>query len=136
MHTSSRIGNRRRLLQVKARALFDLVRDEHHITQHRKQVFLDAADHLPVHKRAGRGVADIQAYTPGMAHDMHIEVLVAVEEFLGVVAVAAGVQDRERALAKQRMDTAATGVEQDLDFGLRQVFKAAARADTCVDNVG
>ena len=74
--------------QVEAAALDDLVRDVHDVAQHREQMLLDAADHLAVDERRGRRVVDLELDAPGLAHDLDVEVAVAVEDLLGVVGVA------------------------------------------------
>ena len=42
------VGDARRVVQVEAVAVEDLVVDVDHVAQHREQLFLDAADHLAV----------------------------------------------------------------------------------------
>jgi hypothetical protein len=115
--------------QVEAAALLDLRGDVDHIAQHREQVLLDAIDHLPVDEGTRRRIGDFQADAPGMAHHAHLEIAVELEQLLGIVAVAAGVEHRQRALAEQRMDAAGIGVEQRVDLRLRQHLQAATRAD-------
>jgi hypothetical protein len=50
----------------------------------------------------------ISSDAPGLAHQFHFEILVAVEDLLGVVGFAAGIEHGERALAKQRVQAAGT----------------------------
>ena len=124
------------MFEVEPAALDDLVGDEDHVAQHREQVLLDAADHLAVDEGLPGRVLDLELDAPGLAHQLDLEVLVAVEDLLGVVAFAAGVQHRQRALAEQLVEAAGARVEQLLDLGLRKVLEAAARTDARVDEVG
>ena len=93
-------------------------------------------DHLAIDEGRGRRIADLQFDAPGVAHDLHVEVAVALEDLLGVVVVAAGVEHCERAIAKQRVKPGLTGIEQLVDFGLREILEAAARADARIDRIG
>ena len=68
-----------------------------------------------------------------MAHDLDVEVAVAVEDLLGVVGGRAGVEHRQRAAAEQRVQAALAGVEELVDLVLREVLEAAARPDARVD---
>ena len=83
-----------------------------------------------------RRIAHLQLDAPGVAHDLHVEVAVALEDFLGVVVVAAGVEHRQRAVAKQRVQAGLAGIEQLVDFGLRQILQAAARRHARIDRIG
>ena len=62
-----------------------------------------------------------------MPHDLHVEIAVALEQFLGVVVVTAGIEDGQRAAAEQRMNAALPRIQQHVDLRLRQHFEAAAR---------
>ena len=84
---------------------------------------------------AGR-VADLELDAPGVAHDLDVEVAVAVEDLLGVVGVGAAVEHGERALAEQRVQAAVARIEELADLGLREILEAAARADARVDELG
>jgi hypothetical protein len=88
-HMEHGIGDVGAVVEVEAATLVYFVRDEDHVAQHGEQVLLDATDHLAIDKGAGRGVADLQADPPGMAHYLDVEIPVAVEQQLGVVAVTA-----------------------------------------------
>jgi hypothetical protein len=123
------------LQQVEAAALDDLVRDVDDVAQHREQVLLDAADHLAVDERDRRRVPDLELDAPALPDDLDLEVLVLLEQLARVVAVAAGVQHRERAGAEQRVEAALPAVEQLVDLLLRQVLEAAARRDARVDEI-
>ncbi len=69
-------------------------------------MFLDAADHLAIDEGCRGSVVHLQLHAPGLAEDRYVEVLVAVEDFLGVVGVGAAVQDCEGAFAEQRVQAA------------------------------
>ena len=121
---------------VEAAGADDFVGGVDDIAQHREQVLLDAADHLAVDEGGGRRVGDLQLDAPGVPHDLHVEVAIALEDLLGVVGVAAGIEHRQRAVAKQGVQPAVAGVEQLVDLGLRQVLEAAARRHPRVDRIG
>ena len=65
---------------------------------------------------------------------MHLEVLVGVEDGLGVVAVGAGIEDRQGALAEQLVGLAVGGFAQLLHFALGEGFQRAFRTDRGVDH--
>ena len=98
-------------------------------------MLFDAANHLPVHERRGRRVPDFQLDAARMPHDLDIEVRVALQDFLGVVGVVAGVEHRQRALAKQAVQAALAGIQELGDLLLGQILEAAARRDQCVDRI-
>ncbi len=129
------VGDVRRIGEIEAAALDDVVRDEHHVAEHGEQVLLDAADHLAIDEGLGRRVMDVQTNAPGVPHDLDVEGGVAVEDFLGIVRVGAAVQDGERAFAEQRVEAALARVEQLADLGLREMFETSARANVCVDEL-
>ena len=112
------------------------LRDEDHVAQHREHVLLHAADHLAVDEGLARRVLDLELDAPGLAHQLHFEILVAVEDFLGVVGFAAGVEHGQRALAKQRVEAAGARIEQFFDLCLGEIFEAAARPDARIHEVG
>ncbi len=131
-----RVGDRRRVVQVEAAAFDDLVADEDHVAQDGEHVFLHAADHLAIDECLAGRVLDLELDAPGLAHQLHLEILVAVEDFLGVVGFAAGVEHGQRALAEQRIKATRTGIEQLLDLGLGEVLEAAARSNAGIHEVG
>ena len=130
------VGDRRRIVEVEAAAFDDLVADEDHVAQHREQVLLDAADHLAVDEGLPGRVLDLELDAPGLAHQLDFEVLVAVEDFLGVVGLAAGIEHGQRALAEQRVEAAGARIEEFLDLGLGEVLEAAARSDARIHEIG
>ena len=65
-----------------------------------------AADHLAVDECLSRSIFDLELDAPGLTHQLHFEILVAVEDFLGVVGFAAGIEHGQRTLAKQRVEAA------------------------------
>jgi hypothetical protein len=130
------VGDRGRIGAVHPSGADDLVGRVDHVPEHREQVFLDAADHLAVDKGGGRRVGDLQLDAPGVAHDLYRKGLVALQDFVGVVAVAPGVEHRQRAAPEQRVEALGAGIEQLGDFGLREALKAPARTDARVNGVG
>ena len=132
-HAVHRVGDARGLAQLDAAVLVDLAVDVEDVAQHREQVLLDAADHAAVDERGGRRIVQLELDAPGLAHDVDVEVGVAVEDRARVVGLAAAVQHRQRAAAIQRVEAAARGVEQPVDLHLREVLEAARRRDARVD---
>src|SRR3569833_1781440 len=96
-------------------------------------MFLDATDHLAVYKGCRRGVVHFELDAPGLAVVGYVEVLVAIEDFLGVVGVGAAVQDGERARAEQGVEAALASVQELADLLLGEVFEGAAGTDPGVD---
>ncbi len=117
-HVEDRVGDGSGIVEIEAPALQDLVGDEHHVAQHREQVLLDAADHLPVDEGGRRCVLHLELHPVGVAHDADVEVAVAGEDFLGVVGGRPGVEHRQRAAAEQRVQPPLPGVEQLVDLAL------------------
>src|SRR5262249_51356954 len=101
----------------------------------RKQMLLDATDHLAIHERRGRGVLHLELHSPGVAHDADLEVAVAVEDLLRVIGGRAGVEHRQRAAPEQWIEAPLAGVEQLVDLGLRQILETTARTDARVDEL-
>jgi hypothetical protein len=100
------VGDRRRVVEIEPPAVEDLVADEDHVAQNREDVFLHAADHLPVDECLAGSVLDLELDAPRLAHQLDFEVLVTVEDFLRVVGFAARVEHGERAFAEQRIEAA------------------------------
>jgi hypothetical protein len=82
---------------------------------------------------AAGGAFELDA--PGLAHDVDLEVGVAVEDRARVIGLAAAVEHRQRAASVQRIQAAARRVEQPVHFHLREVFEAAGRGDPRVDEI-
>src|SRR5882672_864557 len=132
-HMEHGVGDRSGVRQIEAAAGDDLVGDEHHVAQHGEQVLLDAADHLTVDERGRRGVLHLELHPPGVTHDADVEVAVTVEDLLGVVGGCTAVEHRQRAAAEQRVQTPLPGVQELVDFALREVLETAERTDAGVD---
>ena len=131
-----RVGDRFRIVEIESAAVDDFVRNVDDVPQHGEQQLLDAADHLAIDERRSGRVLDLELHAPGVAHDLDIEVAIAIEDLFGVVDVAAGVQHGERALAEQRIQATLPARQQLFDFFLRQALERAARPDTGVDELG
>jgi hypothetical protein len=129
------VGNARRRIQIKSAALNDFVRDEHHIAQHGEQMILETADHHPVDERGRRRILDLELDAPSLAHDAQLEIAVLFEYDPCIVDIAAGIQDRQRALAKQRVQAALTGIQQFGDLLLGEVLQAAFGGHPRIDHV-
>jgi hypothetical protein len=121
-----------RILAVEPAGADDFIGGIDDVAQHREQMLLDAVDHVAVDKCGRRRVGDLELDAPGMAQDLHVEVAVVLEDLLGVVAFAAGIEHRQRTVAKQRVQPGVAGIEQLVDLGLRQDLEAAARPDARV----
>ena len=130
-----RVGDARGGSQIEAAAVDDLVGDEYDVAQHGEQMILQAADHLAVDERRGRRVLDLELDAPGAAHDAQIEVPVLLENRARIVEIAAGIEHRERAFAKQRVQAALAGIEKFGDLLLREVLEAALGRDSGIDQV-
>ncbi len=109
-----RVRHAGRVAQVEARD--NLVVRVHDVAQHGEQVFLDAADHLPVHKGAARRVVHLEFDAPGLAHDAQLEIPVSVEDKARIVDQRAGIQHRERTAPEQRIEAALSAIQQLVDF--------------------
>src|SRR5690606_37370736 len=121
--------------EVEAAAFDNFIGDVDHIAQHRKQVLLDAPDHLPIDEGAGRRIVQLQPDTPGLAADLQVEVAVALEDQAGIVQFAAGVQHGQGAAAEQRVQTALPGIQELVDLRLGKILKAALGRDLGVDQL-
>ena len=121
--------------EVETAAGSDLVAGVDDVAQHGEQVFLHTTDHASVHERRGRRMREIQLHAPRLTHQPQVERGIALEEFTGIITVAATVQHRERATTKQGIKTALPHVEQLGDFLLRQVFEHTTGRHPRVDEV-
>ncbi len=96
---------------------------------------LQAADHHAVDERGGRGIFDLELDAPGLAHDAQIEIAVLFEYHARIVDLAAGIEDRQRALAKQGVEAALAGIQQFGDLLLGEVLQAAFGRHPRIDHV-
>ncbi|MNO83082.1 hypothetical protein D3C76_743740 [compost metagenome] len=71
------------------------------VAQGAEQHFPGAGDHLAVDEGVGRCIEQFQAHAAVLLVDTHLEILVGIEDGLGVVDMGAGVEDGQGALAKQ-----------------------------------
>ena len=129
------VGDAFGLGEVELRALDDLVGDVDDVAQHREQVLLDAADHLAVDEGDRRRALHLELDAPRLAHDPDLEVAVFLEQLLGIVAAAAGVEHRQRAAPEQWVEPALAAVLQLLHLALRQVLEAAPGGHPRVDEL-
>ncbi|ETD55621.1 hypothetical protein X778_06045 [Pseudomonas aeruginosa VRFPA07] len=104
------------------------------VAQGAEQHLAGAGDHLAIDEGVGRRVDQFQAHAAVLLVDTHLEVLVGVEDGLGVVAVGAGIEDRQGALAEQLVGLAVGGFAQLLHFALGEGFQRAFRTDRGVDH--
>src|SRR5579862_2987172 len=127
------VGDGRGVTQVESAARNDFVRDEDDVTQDCEKVFLDAVDHLTIDKGRSWRIVHLQLDTPGLAHDLHLEIPVTIEDLFGVVGIGAAVQYSQGAFAEQRVQPSLARVEKLADLVLGEVLEAAPRADSRVD---
>jgi hypothetical protein len=120
-------------LVTEAAALENFVVDENDIAQDRKQMFLDAANHLAVDESGSWSIVHRELHTPGLLQDLDFEITVAVEDLLGVVGVGPAVQDSQGALAEQGIQAPLARVQELADFRLGEILETAARADPSID---
>ncbi|SVJ62939.1 Uncharacterised protein [Klebsiella pneumoniae] len=104
------------------------------VAQGAEQHLASTGDHLAIDEGVGRRVDQLQAHAAVLLVDTHLEVLVGVEDGLGVVAVGAGIEDRQGALAEQLVGLAVGGFAQLLHFALGEGFQRAFRTDRGVDH--
>ena len=84
-------------LQVEAAVLDDFVAREDNVAQHGKQQLANAADHLAVHERDGRRLAQRNFQTPILLDKSDLEALEALEHRPRVVHLAARIQHSQHA---------------------------------------
>src|SRR5258708_29848800 len=82
-----RVGDAGGGTEVEAAAFHDLIRNEHHVAQHREQMILQSPDHHPVDESSRRRVLDLELDAPGLAHDAQVEVAVLLDYHPGIVDV-------------------------------------------------
>ena len=71
------------------------------VAQHCKQMFLDTANHLPIHKRLGWRIADLQLYTPRLPAQMNFKIFVLLEYGAGIVRFVTAIQHCQRTASEQ-----------------------------------
>ena len=103
--------------QVDALAI-EFVFGVDNVAQGAEQHFPGAGDHFAIYERVGWRVQQLQAHAAILLMDADFEVLVGVEDGLGVVDMGAGIEDGQGALAEKRIDAAGAGFAQLLDFTL------------------
>ena len=111
-----RVGDGLRAREIESVVVDDLVGGVDDIAQHGEEELLDAADHVPVDESRSRGVLDLELDAEGVTHDADVEIPVSLEDLARIVGVAAGVEHRERALAEERVKTALSARQQQLDL--------------------
>jgi hypothetical protein len=98
-------------------------------------MFIDAADHLAVDKGAGRGVAQVEPDAALLLDHPDIEILIPFEQFPAVIEVTAVVEHGQRAVAKERIEIALTGVEEFAHFQSGEDIQAAVGVDARVNDI-
>lgn len=128
------VGQALGAVQVDALAV-QLVLGVDDIAQGAEQHFPGAGDHLAIDESVGRGIEQFQAYATVLLVNTHFEVLVGVENGLGVIDMGAGIENGQGALAKEGVGTAGAGFAQLLHFPLGKGLQAALGANRGVDDV-
>ena len=82
-------------LGVDQRVVGDLVAGVDNVSQHRKQQFFDALDHLAVHQRRGGGVDQFKTNAAFQLNQAYIKVCITLQQGLSIVDMAAAVEDRQ-----------------------------------------
>src|SRR5690606_17288334 len=119
------VGDTGRIVQIETIGAENGIVNVDDVPQQREQMFLDAADHRAIDERARRRVLPFELDAPGLAAQLDLEVLVAVEDGAHVVGLQARAEHRQRAATEQLVDAATPRAEQLLNFTLRKVFQAA-----------
>ncbi|MND94411.1 hypothetical protein D3C80_866270 [compost metagenome] len=120
--------------QVDQAIGLQLGRDIEDVAQHGEQVLLDAADDLAIDEGVLGGIEQLE-FDPALAPDhMNVEGLEALQYLFGAVGVAAGVEHRQRAVAKQLIDIAGGGLLEAIHLKLGQQVHAAHGIDVCNHN--
>ena len=83
------VGDRVRFVHVEPVVAEDRIVDVDDVAQHREQVFLHAAKHLPVDERTRRRVANFELDPPGLTAQADVEILVAIEDVADVIGLQA-----------------------------------------------
>ena len=122
------IGDALRAAKIDA-LIFQFALRVDDVAQGAEQHFTGAGDHFAIDKGISRGVEQLQADAAVLLQDIDLEVWVGFQNGLGVIAMRSGVEDRQGALAEQRIDAAGTGFAQLLHFTLREGFQAAFGGD-------
>lgn len=73
------------------------------VTQYRREMFPDTADHAAVDEGAGRRVVQLEHQTAVFLHHLDIEIRVGFQHLAAVVGGGAGVEHRQSAAAQQIM---------------------------------
>ena len=103
------------------------------VAQGAEEHFTGAGDHFAIDEGIRRGVQQFQAYAAVLLVDTDLEVLVGIEDGLGVVDMRAGIEDGQGALAEKGVDAAGAGLAELLDFTLGKRLQAALGADRSID---
>ncbi|MNP49952.1 hypothetical protein D3C76_1441730 [compost metagenome] len=88
------------------------------VAQGAEQHFTGAGDHFAIDEGVGRGIQQLQAHAAVLLMNTHLEVLIGLEDGLGIVDMGAGVEDGQGALAEQGVKATGTDFTQLLHFTL------------------
>ncbi len=129
--SENRIGDFSRGGWLALQVALDLVVGVDDIAQSRKQMFLDAADHLAIDKCLGRRVENLHLEPPGLGYQADVEVRVGLHDLGGIVLGAIGVEDSQGTVAEEPEDIPAGG-GQSLDFLLGKQVEGTERPNRSV----
>src|SRR5690606_18657701 len=97
------------------------------------QMLLDTTDHLAVDEGAGRSVANRELDAAWLLHHLNVEIGEFLQNLDAVVRMGARIQNRQRAAAKQFMQTGAALVGQQVYFVLGNDVERALGRDPGID---
>ncbi|MND90396.1 hypothetical protein D3C80_824770 [compost metagenome] len=127
------VGDALGAVEVDAQAVqFVLGVDD--VAQGAEQHLAGAGDHLAIDEGIRGRIDQFQAHAAVLLVDADLEVLVGVEDGLGVVDLRAGVEDGQGALAEELVHAPRAGFAQQLHFTLGEGFQAALRAYLGIDD--
>ena len=105
------------LLRIKVeQPLLALVADVEDIPEDGKEMVADAPDHAPVNECGVRSVAHLQLHPKGLGDKPDFKILMLLQNLLGVVGLAPGIEDGEGATLKEVIQPTLTGIPQLEDF--------------------
>lgn len=96
----------------------ELTVNKQNIAQYGKQVRLQRTDNPAVNKRLFRRVDQLQFHAALAAQHVDVKIFKAGKQFVATVGLAAGVEHRQRTVAKQLVEIAAGSTLQHVDFQL------------------
>ena len=122
--------------KVETTAIDNLIACVHDVTQDGEQQFASAADHFAIDECAPGGAPKRNFQSLVLLYEADLEVPEAVQHFARIIAVAAGIQDRQHAATQQCIESTLAAGSQLIDLELRQDLKASLWPDFSVNEFG